>query len=67
MRYREIKPTNSLVQFVECFWILENDGISEPIKSESILPDGCVELILTSKGGPGFAITLDALHEVSSG
>ena len=33
-------------QFVECFWTLENDGISEPIKPESILPDGCVELIL---------------------
>lgn len=46
MRYREIKPTNSLAQFVECFWTLENEGISEPIKPESILPDGCVELIL---------------------
>ena len=46
MRYQEIKPTNTLARFVECFWTLEDDCVREPTKAEPILPDGCVELIL---------------------
>src|SRR6185503_2567293 len=51
MRYTEIKPTNALARFVECFWTLEDECVTgplkaEPIQAEPILPDGCVELIL---------------------
>src|ERR1044072_4232898 len=46
MRYREIKPSPGLGQFVECFWTLESDPNAGPAKPERILPDGCVELIL---------------------
>ena len=46
MRYKEIKPTNALARLVECFWTLEESCVREPIQAESILPDGCVELIL---------------------
>lgn len=46
MRYREVKPTHSLRQFVECFWTLEGDRSVDASSAERILPDGCVELIL---------------------
>lgn len=47
MRYREIQPGKLLAPFIECFWTLE--GEPDPIRSsaERILPDGCVEIILS--------------------
>lgn len=46
MRCREFRPRPQLNRFVECFWTLEGDGRSQPVQTERILPDGCVELIL---------------------
>ncbi len=46
MRYREIKPSRLLSQFIECFWTLEREATNVPAEPERILPDGCVELIL---------------------
>src|SRR5215470_10531467 len=46
MHYRETRPAASLSHFVECFWTLESDGTPQPERAESILPDGCVELVL---------------------
>jgi len=46
MRYREIQPRPPLDRFIECFWTLESYGNAALTKPESILPDGCVELIL---------------------
>jgi AraC-like DNA-binding protein len=51
MRYREIKPQSELRRFVECFWTLESEHDDLQVSPESILPDGCVELILNS-GAP---------------
>lgn len=47
MQYREIQPGRLLAPFIECFWTLE--GESDPLEStpERILPDGCVEIILS--------------------
>ncbi len=46
MRYREFYPKPPLNRFVECFWTLESEECPQPIQTERILPDGCVELIL---------------------
>ena len=46
MRYREIQPAPALKRFIECFWTLESDPGMGERAAESILPDGCVELIL---------------------
>lgn len=46
MRYLEIKPSEPLERYVECFWTLENDAGAGPAQPDRILPDGCVELIL---------------------
>jgi AraC-like DNA-binding protein len=46
MRYQEIQTGKLLARFIECFWTLEG----EPDRSEAperILPDGCVEIILS--------------------
>src|SRR6476620_3646201 len=47
MRYQEIQPGQLLAPFIECFWTLE--GEPDPVVSypERILPDGCVEIILS--------------------
>lgn len=47
MQYREIQPVKSLTPFIECFWTLE--GEPDPLQNipERILPDGCVEIILS--------------------
>lgn len=46
MRYYEIKPQPPLARFIECFWTLESDSTFPATAPETILPDGCVELIL---------------------
>src|SRR5262245_46210644 len=46
MRYQEIRPATPLSDFVECFWTLESDGNLDPNRPETILPDGCVEVVL---------------------
>ena len=46
MRYCEIQPQPSLARFIECFWTLESDSNLPATVPETILPDGCVELIL---------------------
>jgi len=47
MRYQEIQTGKLLAPFIECFWTLE--GEPDPVEStpERILPDGCVEIILS--------------------
>lgn len=46
MLYREIQPKPPVNRFVECLWTLEGDVSGDPVQSERILPDGCVEMIL---------------------
>ena len=66
MDYREIKPTEGLRPFVECFWTLESgpseSGGSAAAPPERILPDGCVELILNF--GDRFYQHVDGRHQV---
>jgi len=46
VRYTEIQSLAPLNTVVECFWALESDaGVAEQ-KTERIVPDGCVEVIL---------------------
>lgn len=44
MRYHERRPVQALAPFVECFWFAEGDGRNAPV--ETIVPDGCPELIV---------------------
>lgn len=46
LRYSEFHPQPPLNNFVECFWALESDAQISEHKTERILPDGCVEVIL---------------------
>ncbi|MFI5008012.1 MAG: DUF6597 domain-containing transcriptional factor [Solirubrobacterales bacterium] len=44
MRYHERRPVQALAPFVECVWFAEGDGRNAPV--ETIVPDGCPELIV---------------------
>lgn len=44
MHYREFIPKSPLHRHVECFWTLE--GPASSTQPETILPDGCIELVL---------------------
>jgi AraC-like DNA-binding protein len=45
MDYREVRPSPLLARFLECFWFLSaEDAAGAP--PESVLPDGCTELIV---------------------
>jgi len=44
VRYAEHRPSPPLRPFVECFWFAEGEGRGAPV--ETIVPDGCPELIL---------------------
>jgi AraC-like DNA-binding protein len=46
VRYREIRPKDSLARFVECFWTLESEPGRAVTSAERILPDGCAEIVL---------------------
>lgn len=43
--YREIVPHTALASFVKCFWIWRADSAQPWANRESILPDGCTELL----------------------
>jgi methylphosphotriester-DNA--protein-cysteine methyltransferase len=55
MNYREIHPTGAAREFVECYWLLEDDG-AESGSVQRVVPDGTAELIF-NLGQPfdGFA------------
>ncbi|HEY0158050.1 MAG TPA: helix-turn-helix domain-containing protein [Thermoanaerobaculia bacterium] len=43
MSYTEIRPTDALAPWVECFWTIRDDAPSaEPAR---VLPDGCADLV----------------------
>jgi AraC-like DNA-binding protein len=44
LQYRELRPRSPLGRFVECFWFAEGDGRDAPV--QTIVPDGCPELIV---------------------
>src|SRR6185369_9220473 len=47
MRYQEIQPGKLLASLIECFWTLEGEADPCEKTPERILPDGCVEIILS--------------------
>ena len=49
MPYTEIRPTDALAPWVECFWTRRDDAPStEPAR---VLPDGCADLVFDLSGG----------------
>ena len=44
MNYEVYTPLPELQPFIKCFWSLEDDAKSEPVK-QRVLPDGCMEMI----------------------
>ena len=45
--YRQIQPDHSLVDFVDCFWMLETQ--TDQARDVVVLPDGRIDLVLASK------------------
>lgn len=56
LKYRITKPTNSLTEFVESFWWLQNP--TDNNKEIVILPDGRIDLIFTQSQNQAFQATL---------
>jgi AraC-like DNA-binding protein len=44
MNYQVYSPSPELQSFVKCFWTLEDEASSEPVK-QRVVPDGCMEMI----------------------
>jgi hypothetical protein len=44
MNYQVYTPPEALRSFVKCFWTLEDEGTTEPVR-QRVIPDGCMELI----------------------
>ncbi len=45
MNYAEARPSQKLASYIKCFWMLQYDGGSIDAPTESILPDGCPEIV----------------------
>jgi AraC-like DNA-binding protein len=45
--YREIPPSARLRRYVECYWWQSREGAGD----YEVLPDGCVDILLTRSGG----------------
>jgi len=56
LKYKVIKPDKSLADFVESFWLLQNQ--SDLDKEVVVLPDGRVDLFFTQSATEPFHITL---------
>jgi AraC-like DNA-binding protein len=44
MNYQVHPPSAELQQFVKCFWTLEDEPVTDPVR-QRVLPDGCMEMI----------------------
>ena len=58
--FKIIKPDNSLADFVESFWMLENHSDRE--KEIVVLPDGRIDLFFSQSDTEPFHITLSGLE-----
>lgn len=56
LKYKVIKPDNSLNKFVESFWLLQNP--TDQDREMIILPDGRIDLIFTQSHSQPFQATL---------
>src|SRR5690349_8081771 len=45
MKYLEVKPHPYLADYVKCYWFLEKDHVDFRQPAETVLPDGCVDLV----------------------
>ncbi len=44
MDYQVFNPSSELQSFVKCFWTLEDEAATEPVK-QRVVPDGCMEML----------------------
>ena len=51
--YREIQPSARLRRYVECYWSQSQDEAGDYV----VLPDGCVDILLTLRGGEPIGLT----------
>jgi AraC-like DNA-binding protein len=58
--YKLIKPDETLSDFVECFWLLQNHSDSN--KDIIILPDGRIDLFFSQSATEPFHVTLSGLE-----
>lgn len=56
LKYQAIKPDKSLADFVESFWLLQNQ--SDCNREVVVLPDGRVDLFFTQSATEPFHVTL---------
>lgn len=54
MLYREFQPNNLLTPYIEAYWIA--CGFHEPEEFHRILPDGCVDIILSLNASAHFGL-----------
>jgi AraC-like DNA-binding protein len=51
--YREIQPSARLRRYVECYWCESQEGTGDYV----VLPDGCVDILLSRRGGEPMGLT----------
>src|SRR5262245_19551785 len=56
--YREILPTPRLARYVECYWTRED---SRGTRRHRVLPDGCSDILFSSRNGEPSGLTLVGL------
>jgi AraC-like DNA-binding protein len=60
--YRQIQPDHSLVDFVDCFWMLETQ--TDQARDVVVLPDGRIDMVLAQAQSEPFHILLMGLGTV---
>ncbi|MGE3466019.1 MAG: DUF6597 domain-containing transcriptional factor [Pyrinomonadaceae bacterium] len=45
MHYEEIPPSEPLKKHVKCYWALKIEGADQTCGPETVLPDGCLEIV----------------------
>jgi len=45
MIYQTFEPSSSLSSFIKCYWTLDSEDGEEALEKQTIVPDGCMEMI----------------------
>jgi AraC-like DNA-binding protein len=58
--YREIQPSVRLRRYVECYWAQSQEGTADHL----VLPDGCVDILFSRRGGEPIGLATVGLMTV---
>jgi hypothetical protein len=61
--YHEYAPAAELAALVRCYWTISGVSSAESPRTNRVLPDGCIDVLVILSGGSGGALVVGPMLE----